>query len=46
MHPLTATAPLLLLLQAQAILKALPSLVDIAVPAGTELTVCGDTHGQ
>ena len=46
MHPLTATAPLLLLLQSQAILKALPSLVDIAVPAGTELTVCGDTHGQ
>ena len=39
-------ALLLLLLQAQAILKALPSLVDIEVAAGTELTVCGDTHGQ
>lgn len=32
--------------QAQAILKSLPSLVDIHVPPGGELTVCGDTHGQ
>ncbi|KAL4858796.1 Serine/threonine-protein phosphatase 5 [Chlorella vulgaris] len=35
-----------IILQAQAILKSLPSLVDIHVPPGGELTVCGDTHGQ
>ncbi len=33
-------------LQAQAILKQLPALVDIDVPVDTHLTVCGDTHGQ
>ena len=32
--------------QAQAILKALPALVDVTIPDGGELTVCGDTHGQ
>lgn len=43
-----STALLLLapLRQAQAILKALPSLVDIEVAPGSEITVCGDTHGQ
>jgi serine/threonine-protein phosphatase 5 len=35
-----------IILQAQAILKALPALVDVEVPAGGEITVCGDTHGQ
>jgi serine/threonine-protein phosphatase 5 len=28
------------------ILKALPTLVDVEVPKGKEITVCGDTHGQ
>lgn len=27
-------------------LAALPSLVEVAVPAGTHINVCGDTHGQ
>ncbi|KAI7844809.1 hypothetical protein COHA_001689 [Chlorella ohadii] len=35
-----------IILQAQAILKQLPALVDIDVPVDTHLTVCGDTHGQ
>ncbi|CAG9466709.1 unnamed protein product [Pedinophyceae sp. YPF-701] len=26
--------------------KELPSLVDVAVAPGTDITVCGDTHGQ
>jgi serine/threonine-protein phosphatase 5 len=26
--------------------KSLPSLVDVAVPEGGRLTVCGDVHGQ
>ena len=37
---------LTLLLQFQAIVKELPSLVDVDVPAGEQVTVCGDTHGQ
>ncbi|KDD75869.1 calcineurin-like phosphoesterase [Helicosporidium sp. ATCC 50920] len=35
-----------LVLAAQRQLKALPSLVDVSVPEGEELTVCGDVHGQ
>jgi len=27
-------------------LKALPTLVEVDVPKGKEITVCGDTHGQ
>jgi serine/threonine-protein phosphatase 5 len=27
-------------------LRELPSLVDVDVPKGTHITVCGDTHGQ
>jgi serine/threonine-protein phosphatase 5 len=27
-------------------LKALPSLVDVPIPEGTRINVCGDTHGQ
>lgn len=27
-------------------LRRLPSLVDLPIPEGTELTVCGDVHGQ
>lgn len=27
-------------------LRQLPSLVDVDVPEGTHITVCGDTHGQ
>jgi serine/threonine-protein phosphatase 5 len=36
----------LLLIRARDILKALPTLVDVEVPKGKEITVCGDTHGQ
>jgi len=36
----------MLLLKAKDILKALPTVVDVEVPAGKEITVCGDTHGQ
>jgi hypothetical protein len=32
--------------QAYEILKGLPSLVNVPVPKGTKLTVCGDVHGQ
>jgi len=34
------------LLRVKDILKALPSLVEIEVPEGRDITVCGDTHGQ
>lgn len=27
-------------------MRALPSLVDINIPEGRHLTVCGDVHGQ
>lgn len=30
----------------QAIMKELPSLVDVTIPASEKITVCGDTHGQ
>jgi len=36
----------ILLQRIRDILKALPSLVDIDIPEGKEITVCGDTHGQ
>lgn len=39
-------ALLWLVLQAYEILKGLPSLVDVPVPKGTKMTVCGDVHGQ
>ena len=35
-----------LVLQAYHILRKLPSLVDVPVPKGSKLTVCGDVHGQ
>jgi serine/threonine-protein phosphatase 5 len=35
-----------ILVQARTLLKALPSLVDVPLPADTRITVCGDTHGQ
>ncbi|GAB4818900.1 hypothetical protein N2152v2_005946 [Parachlorella kessleri] len=35
-----------IVLEAQRLLKALPSLVEVDVPADKHLTVCGDTHGQ
>ncbi|XP_024632955.1 serine/threonine-protein phosphatase 5 [Medicago truncatula] len=35
-----------IVLQIKKILKALPSLVDITVPHGKHITVCGDVHGQ
>jgi len=36
----------ILLLKVKDVLKALPTLVDVEVPKGKEITVCGDTHGQ
>ncbi|KAJ2682380.1 Palmitoyl-protein thioesterase 1, partial [Coemansia spiralis] len=35
-----------ILLQADRLLRKLPTLVDVTVPADTVLTVCGDVHGQ
>ena len=35
-----------IILEAQRLLKALPPLVDVDVPADKHFTVCGDTHGQ
>ncbi|XP_049415217.1 serine/threonine-protein phosphatase 5 isoform X1 [Solanum stenotomum] len=35
-----------IVLQTREMLRALPSLVDIVVPAGKHFTVCGDVHGQ
>ncbi|KAG1335290.1 Serine/threonine-protein phosphatase 5 [Cocos nucifera] len=35
-----------IVLQAREMLRALPPLVDIAVPNGHHFTVCGDVHGQ
>eukprot|EP00887_Chlorella_sp_A99_P006019 scaffold27.g6019.t1 len=35
-----------IVLEAQRLLRQLPSLVDLEVPEGTHITVCGDTHGQ
>jgi serine/threonine-protein phosphatase 5 len=37
---------LTILLAFQKLVKALPSLVDVDVPDGKQITVCGDTHGQ
>jgi serine/threonine-protein phosphatase 5 len=36
----------MVLYKVKAMLKALPSLVDIDIPNDKEFTVCGDTHGQ
>eukprot|EP00197_Chlamydomonas_leiostraca_P003143 CAMPEP_0202869786 /NCGR_PEP_ID=MMETSP1391-20130828/13229_1 /ASSEMBLY_ACC=CAM_ASM_000867 /TAXON_ID=1034604 /ORGANISM="Chlamydomonas leiostraca, Strain SAG 11-49" /LENGTH=507 /DNA_ID=CAMNT_0049550165 /DNA_START=71 /DNA_END=1594 /DNA_ORIENTATION=+ len=35
-----------IILKAQEMFKAMPSLVDIAVPEDKHFTVCGDVHGQ
>jgi len=35
-----------ILLRVLKVLRELPSLIDVPVPAGTEFTVCGDVHGQ
>ena len=35
-----------ILLQAKAILKDLPTILEVPVPTGTHFTVCGDVHGQ
>ena len=34
------------LIEVKKVLEALPSLVDVDVPEGTHINVCGDTHGQ
>lgn len=36
----------ILLKKIKEILRALPTLVDLDIPKGKEITVCGDTHGQ
>ncbi len=28
------------------ILQALPNVIDVKIPEGEQMTVCGDTHGQ
>jgi len=35
-----------ILIDLRNILKQLPSLVDVPVPKGSRINVCGDTHGQ
>lgn len=35
-----------ILIEAKKILEEKKSLVDIAVPEGSRITVCGDVHGQ
>jgi serine/threonine-protein phosphatase 5 len=35
-----------IILGAMAVMKKLPNLVDITVPEGKSITVCGDVHGQ
>ena len=35
-----------IVLQVREIMRALPSLVDVKIPEGKHLTVCGDVHGQ
>lgn len=35
-----------IIMKAQELLKAMPTLVDVPVPEGTHFTVCGDVHGQ
>jgi len=35
-----------ILLELKSKLAALPSLVDVPIPDGTHINVCGDTHGQ
>mmetsp|Transcript_13777 Transcript_13777/g.41937 ORF Transcript_13777/g.41937 Transcript_13777/m.41937 type:complete len:481 (+) Transcript_13777:82-1524(+) len=35
-----------ILLEVKKILEALPTLVDVPVPEGHHINVCGDTHGQ
>ncbi|KAI7830097.1 Serine/threonine-protein phosphatase 5 [Kickxella alabastrina] len=35
-----------ILVQAESLLRKLPTLVDVAVPSDAIMTVCGDVHGQ
>ncbi|KAJ1954708.1 Palmitoyl-protein thioesterase 1, partial [Dipsacomyces acuminosporus] len=35
-----------ILLQAEKLFRQLPTLVDVSIPEGVEMTVCGDVHGQ
>ena len=35
-----------ILLRMKAMLMALPTVVDVPVPEGKHITVCGDVHGQ
>ena len=35
-----------ILLRMKALLVALPTVVDVPVPEGSHITVCGDVHGQ
>jgi len=44
--PARARYAFAILLAAKAILAELPSVLEVPVPPGTHLTVCGDVHGQ
>lgn len=35
-----------IMLQAKALFEAMPNIVEVPVPAGSKITVCGDVHGQ
>jgi serine/threonine-protein phosphatase 5 len=35
-----------IMLQAKKLFEAMPNIVEVPVPAGSKITVCGDVHGQ
>jgi tetratricopeptide (TPR) repeat protein len=35
-----------IMLQAKALFDAMPNIVEVPVPSGSKITVCGDVHGQ
>jgi len=45
-HVLHRRYALAILLQIKAQLQVLPTIVNVPIPAGTHITVCGDVHGQ
>ena len=42
----TSRYAFVILLRMKALLTALPTVVDVPVPEGSHITVCGDVHGQ
>jgi hypothetical protein len=42
----TSRYAFVILLRMKALITALPTVVDVPVPEGSHITVCGDVHGQ